>query len=515
METVLRGPWTEAVTLPGLGAELLEGLGVRGAAIFDTWLLGQQRYLAAASDAILHEAALSSMSVGELEKAIGYAVRAATMSPLDENHQALLIRLYRLLGDNESAVRQFQACQLHFNRELGVPPGTAIEAAFQMVTPVTREHADEATIEAVLEAGSAAVAAGVLAAGVSSLRRATLLADGAGATSLRVHGRLALAEAYVHALGGLDEEGLAQLYEADQIAQDHGLPGAMAYARAELGYVDFLRGRYDRAERWLSDSIRLAGGELPVLAKATTYLGCVASDRAHYSHATALLTEAVELGRRAGESRREAFAWSMLGRINLLHGRLDQASEELDTSITLAGREHWLSFLPWPQALSGEVQLLRGDLDGASRVLHQAFARACQLGDPCWEGISARSLALVADAQGEPERPFEIAADARVRANRLADPYVWLEGYILDAECELGLRHRHPDTERWVEAMGTLAARTGMRELMARSMLHAAALGGDGSMAAAMLLASRIDSPPLRRRVEQVATEARPVKPVH
>jgi hypothetical protein len=28
--------------------------------------------------------------------------------------------------------------------------------------------------------------------------------------------------------------------------------------RAELGYVDFLRGRYDRAELWLTDALKLA-----------------------------------------------------------------------------------------------------------------------------------------------------------------------------------------------------------------------------------------------------------------
>jgi hypothetical protein len=59
-----------------------------GAAAFETWLLAQQRHAAAASEAVLHEAALGSMARGALEAAIGYAVRAAAMSPLDENHQA-------------------------------------------------------------------------------------------------------------------------------------------------------------------------------------------------------------------------------------------------------------------------------------------------------------------------------------------------------------------------------------------------------------------------------------------
>ena len=92
----MKGTWMDAVGLPGLGADLLDGMTVKGAAAFETWLLAQQRHAAAASEAVLHEAALGSMARGALEAAIGYAVRAAAMSPLDENHQALLIRLYRM-----------------------------------------------------------------------------------------------------------------------------------------------------------------------------------------------------------------------------------------------------------------------------------------------------------------------------------------------------------------------------------------------------------------------------------
>ena len=91
---------------------------------------------------------------------------------------------------------------------------------------------------------------------------------------------------------------------------------------------------------------------------------------------------------------------------------------------------------------------------------------------------------------------------ARTRCNRLADPYVWLDGYILDAQCELGRRHGHPDTRLWVEAMRELASRTGMRELTVRSLLHGAALGNEGDTAAATLLAANIESPSSARLLD-------------
>jgi DNA-binding SARP family transcriptional activator len=479
-DLVVRGAWTDAVALPGLGAELLDGLTVRGAAAFETWLLAEQRRVAAASEAILHEAALGSMARGDLGAALGYAVRAAAMRPLDENHQALVIRLYRLAGDDEGAERQYAACVATFRDELGVAPGAAVRSAMTETRHVPDEAVDDAGVEALIEAGQAAISAGAVDAGVRSLRGVVRLADRDDLTGPRVRARLILAEALIHSLGGLDEEGLATLYEADRIAAAHDLPEAVAQARAELGYVDFLRARYDRAEVWLTDALRYAGDLLPVRAKAMTYLGSVHSDRGDYDTAATLLEAAIRL---ADDPRREAYALAMLGRVSLFQGELDLAADRLDGAVALAERHHWLAFLPWPQALRGEVQLARGDPPGASRLLRQAFARACQLGDPCWEGLAARALALVAEATGGTARAFEILADARVRCNRRADPYVWLDLYILDAQCELGLRHGHPDTRAWVAALQELTARTGMRALADRARRHGAALGNPGDAA--------------------------------
>ena len=494
---VTSGSWITAVDLPGLGTELLEGLTVRDAAAFESWLLSQQRHVAAASEAILHEAALGSLSQGALYTAVGYAVRAAAMSPLDENHQALLIRLYRLAGDDVAAERQFAACRSMLATQLGIAPGPAVEAAMRE-TRFTREGAvDPISIQALVEAGSAAVSAGAVEAGVHSLRTAVRMADRADVATLRTSSRLVLAEALIHSLRGLDEEGLATLHAADAIALANHDHETVSRARAEIGYVDFLRARYNRAVRWLTEGLAFAAGSLAIQAKLTTYLGSVESDRGNYPQATSLLADAIELSRAAGDRRREAFARSMLGRVHLLRSDLNSAADELDVSIELAEQDHWLAFLPWPQALRGEVQLARADVSGAAELLQQAFARACHLGDPCWEGMAARGLALLAEANDETDSAFEILADARARCNRLADPYVWLDGYILDAQCELGRRHQHPATKQWVDTLRELASRTGMRELTVRSLLHSAAFGHQGDGAAAAMLAHDIDNPQL------------------
>lgn len=194
----------------------------------------------------------------------------------------------------------------------------------------------------------------------------------------------------------------------------------------------------------------------------------------------------------------------MLGRLHLLRGDLGPAAAHLQAALELATREHWLSYLPWPQALLGEVELARGDLGAATTLLEQAFARACSLGDPCWEGVSARGLALLAEACGDTDRAFALLDDAHLRATRLADSYVWLTGHVLDAQAALGLRHGHPSTDGWVDDLARLASRTGMRELVVRGLLHAASLGRPGTADAARLLAADVD-PRLTALVPAVA----------
>jgi DNA-binding SARP family transcriptional activator len=487
--------WREAVELPGLGAELLAGLAVPGSPGFESWLLFQRRRLLATAESVLHEAALASMARGDLSRAIHLAVRASTMSPLDENHYALLIRLYRLAGDNAGARAQYDACVTLLRQELGVAPGPAIEAALRDPLPTAEAAADPVTVEAAMEAGVTAVAAGAIQAGIVSLRTAISLADRVDNPGLRVRSRLHLAETLIHSIGGFDEEGLATLYEADRIATAAGARREAARVRAELGYVDILRARYDRARVWLTEALE---SDLPsTVVRATIYLGQLESDRADYPAAQRLLTAGVELARSASEPRMESYAWAMLGRIDMLRGSLESADERLLRSINLAQRHQWLSFLPFPQAILSEAQLLSGTTVTASENARQAFARACLLGDPCWEGFSARTLGLLAAAAGEADRAFALFADAWSRANRVADPYAWLSVCILDAQCSLGLRHGHPSTSDWVEAMMERAARSDMQEFVVRAMLHRAALGSPGDAAAAAALATAIDNPRL------------------
>lgn len=505
VERVLHGDWSDALDMPIIGNELLEGFDSIGSPEFELWLLAQRRRVATSAEAMVHEAALALLGRGEYDRAIPMAQSLVATNPYNESHQAVLIRAYAMGGDPEAARHQMSACTRLFAKELGVAPGPAVRAAALARSEPHLAETEPATVKAVIEAGSAAMAAGAPEAGVLSLRSGVALADTLGDAHLRAISRISLADALVHAVRGEDEEGALLLHEAEVIASDAGESDLRAQATIELGFIDMLGARYDRAEYWL-DRARKLTSDPALVARAACYLGVVESDRANYDRSHELLASSVDTAGAAGDARRQAYAKSMLGRISLLQGDLESAVNHLEQAIVWAQNENWLSFLPWPQALLGEALLEEGDNESARQVLEQAFARACQVGDPCWEGVSGRGLALLAEGGGETERAFEILLDARRRCVRLSDTYLWGEAYILEAQCALGVSHEHESVGEWIASLYDLSSRTGMRELTVRAMTHRSRLNGDDNLAAVANLAAEIPNPRLH---EFVGSEGR------
>ena len=497
VEVVTLGTWAEALCVPGLGRELLEGMSFARSPSFDVWLATERRHLQATAEAVLREAALARLAAGAATEAADLAGRLVRQNPLDENFQALLVRSLAAAGDGVGAARQVAACRELFQRELGVSPGATLDAAMRTATatPTARPATGRAAAIAQIDAGEAAIGAGALDAGLQCLRRAIVEADAIGDAVLRARARVALGGALVHAARGRDEEGATALHEALAIGQDAAAPFAGAACR-EIGYVEFLRGRYERALVWLRRAAPLAGDDRAEQARIAIVHGAALSDTAHYAAAITMLRDAEALAGSVGDLKQVAYALSMSGRALLLHGDLQAAIEALDRSIAMA-RQGWTAFVPWPQSLRAEVDLMCGDVGAAAQRFEHAFALGCQLGDPCWEGIAGRGLGRVAIARGESQRGVEILVDSIARCVRLPDAYLWGKAYALDVLCGVAAAHAMPQASAWVDELQGLAARSGMRELTVRSHLHRAALGDRASAAAARLLACEIDNPAL------------------
>jgi DNA-binding SARP family transcriptional activator len=491
------GTFDRAV-LGELRDELLEGLSFSSSPGFESWLMVERRRMAGAAEALLHETALSDLAAGRLDSAVALASDAVQFNPLDESHHELLVRALALSGDQAAAIAHADRCDEMFRDQMGVAPSPSVRRAAYTSDRLTGRAPAGGRASALghLEAGEAAAAAGSVESALERLRRACSEAAACGDQELRARALVALGGALVEAVRGRDEEGAAVLHQAIAVAERAGARASSMAAHRELGYIAVQAGRRGRAAVWLSKAETIAEGDSE-LASVRAVQGMNFSDMADYGPAITYLTESVERAEAAGDSRRAAWSLSLLGRIHVLRGDDAAARADLDRSLQLVGSEHWLSFRPWPETWRASGDMRSGDFDGAAERLEHAFALACQMDDPCWEGISACAIGLLEVRRGRAGEARVWLDEARLRSTRVPDRYEWVHGYVLDALVDTAVRAGDGAARDLTGQLQALAARTGMRELVVRSLIHLGALGDHGALAAARVLVEEIDNPVL------------------
>ena len=499
VDVLNRGSWREALALPGLGRELMEGLSFRSSPGFELWLESERRHVAGTTSAVLHQAALALLAMGDVGGATRHAAELVRLNHFDENAHVLLVRCLSAAGDRAGAERRVEACRELFRRELGVEPSAALRTAAEPMPgePLRARVSGAAAVRTLLEAGDAALAAGAVETGVQRMRSAVASARGIADPEALARALVALGGALVHSARGRDEEGAAALHEATTLAETLGLDDVAATGWREISWVQFLRAQYERAEASLTLTAELASGNEIELAWVDVTRGACRHDTGDYAAAGELLRSGVERSLLLPGGQPLAMALTMLGRYHLFRGELDDAVRHLDWALEEVRARAMTAFVSWPEAFRGEIDLMRGDVDAAQVRFEHAFALGCQVGDACWESIGLRGLGLVAAARGDLTRALEHLVDAPKLCRRLPDTYLWIEAYALDALCAITSEHRVASGSRWLDELEAITARRGIRELLLRATVYRARLGDPGAVDVARSLAAQIDNPAL------------------
>ncbi len=495
----LRNPAVGSLDASEAPRELLDSMSFPGCAGFETWLLVERQGLAARVEAVFREDGLAKLAAGRPNEAVQVAARLVEVNPYQESNHVLLVRALAMTGDRRATMQAAASAADFLRREMGAEPSPALQEATRASIGAASVPASlgVAAARAQLEAGKAAIAAGAVDAGLDCLRRCVDELRFGADNSLLASALCELGAALVHTVRGRDEEGAMILHEAMEQAR-RSSPDVAARACRELGFVDVQAGRRDRAAIWLAQArtYASAAGQDDELAAIAGVEGMNLSDRAKYPDALAVLTDSVDRALHCHSGRQAAWSASLIGRIHCLRGDYDQAGEALTQSLELVRRERWVAFRPWPEAFSAEVDLQYGRDETAQRRLAEAFALACQLGDPCWEAITARAMGLI-EARRDPTAALVTLLDAKARCVRWPDTYQWVHGYILDAVCHVAMTVDSSAAIAHAGQLLELAARTDMREFVYRAQLHRACLGIPGALDGAELALAGIENPSL------------------
>lgn len=498
VEILGKGSWLEAASLPCLGHELLDGMTFRSSPGFEDWLENERRRVAGTTAAVMHEAALALLARGDVEAARGHAAHLVRLNPYDENAHVLLVRSLRASGDADAAHRQVEACTSLFRQELGIEPSPAlVSAAAEPLASAGTRVSGPSAVNVLIETGMAAVDAGAPEAGVARLRGAVASARRQDDPELLARSLVRLGQALVHSCRGTDEEGAAALHEGSALAERIGDRRLAATGWRETGWIQFLRGRYDRAETTLARAAQLADGDEEELAWIEVILGTCRSDVGDYANASRLLRSATARSEALQRPEALGYAWTMHAKLHVLRNELDEATALLDQALELVEARGLTSFRSWPESFRAEIDLRNGHVDAAGAAFEHAYALGCEIGDPCWESIAARGRGLVAVERGEVDRGLELLVEAPRLCRRLPDTYLWIEAYGLEALCGVAVEHGNGSAKRWVAELEAIAARRGLRDLLVRATVHRARLGEPGALEAARSLAAQVDNPAL------------------
>ncbi len=490
--------------LLSLRGELLEGLSVDGCPVFESWLTVERYRVSAAIEGRLRLAAIGLIASGRFDDAIAFASQTVSRNVLDEANHELLVRCLAGSGDETGAARQVAVCEDVMRREFGVAASPTLRAAARSRDSGRRlSLCDRSEVNSLLEAGRAAVAAGAMEAGLNCLYSAVDKA--AKGTDGGLHGRtlVALGGALVHGVRGQDGEGAIVLHEAVRVGSSVGDHRTVTIACRELGFIEVQAGHRPTATEWLQRATDLAEDD-DARASILGVRGMNVSDAGQYSEAIKLLSESVALAERCGDLRQQAWSLSILARAHMLRDERGQAVEAVDRSLELVDRQRWVAFRPWPLALKAELDLVGGSAEFVTEEIEQAWALSCQLGDPCWEGMTARVLGLLCAQRGDFVSAMTWLDAALRRCESVSDMYLWVKAYVLDSMIEVALATG--DGARALQLTGSLtalAARCDMAEFVVRAQLHRWRLGDAGALEAARLLAADVDNPALHRLVER------------
>jgi DNA-binding SARP family transcriptional activator len=491
-----------------IGGMLLDGVELRHCPSFDTWLLLARAHVAARSSEELRNRALKALAIGDAEAAVAVSGRAARLSPLDDAAQELFLRALVAAGHEGQASVHLAQCIATFARE-GLEPSPALRAAARGRGPRPRTGLRASVVaRSLFRAGEAALSAGAADAGVETLRRAAEEAERARNPALEAEVLSALGGALVHAVRGFDGEGAVVLHRALVLARTAQRPDIAAESLRELAFVDVLAGRHASAERALCEASEQAGtvADDALKARILATQGMNAADRGRHIAAAALLSESADTAGRVGHRRQQIWSRGLLARSLLFSGNVEQARTAAQASIDQARHERWMAFLPWPQAVLAHVLVEEHDLDAARENAEEAFALACELADPCWEGMAARAIGVIETHAGNYAVARRWLTDARRRNDRVSDHYAWVSGYIGLADLELAVRDGSEGAGSAAARLRDDALHADLPEFLAWALVHEAEAGVASSVQLAAAAAEGLADPALHRRLRALTT---------
>jgi DNA-binding SARP family transcriptional activator/Tfp pilus assembly protein PilF len=275
------------------------------------------------------------------------------------------------------------------------------------------------------------------------------------------------------------QEANKHLQQALILAREAGERAAQARALGNLGNVGRAQGRYQEAAGYYQQALavdREAGGDL-AQARALSNLGAVTRLQGHYDVAAGYLRQALTSARETGDRIVETLALSELGYCETAVRSYRQAAGHLVQSLALAREIGWRMVEAHCFGGLGQVQFGRGRRPQATVLLQQAVTLCRESGDRSGEAEMLGYLGEVQLADGQPEQAGRHYAAALGLAAHIGDQYQQARAHHGLATCGDATGDHDQARDHWRQALAILVGIGSAEADQVRARL--AALGAD------------------------------------
>ena len=200
-------------------------------------------------------------------------------------------------------------------------------------------------------------------------------------------------------------------------------PAVRATALRAAGWLAFQRGDHEAARPLLEEAVGLSrtAGDTRTLGLALTGLGVAGSWNADadQNRLTAVLTEALDLWRAVDWPVGQHMALVNLGFTAYKVGNLAEAESYQRAALAIAEHIQAPYRLGSSYALVGQIELRRGNMQPAARLIKRALRQFQRIDDPLMTAHCLWGIALVASAEGDHARAANLlgATAARLDAS--------------------------------------------------------------------------------------------------
>jgi predicted ATPase/class 3 adenylate cyclase len=230
----------------------------------------------------------------------------------------------------------------------------------------------------------------------------------------------------IHQLIGERKKAREHFQQALQLATGHQLMPKIIECEIKLAVTWTVQAEYFQALEWLEKGRAHAveANELNGLCDTLNEIGIVHWRLANFDQSSDYFQQSIDLARKLGDKKREAYALSMLAQVRAQTGRIIEARDIFEASLVLAREIKDIRRIAGIANNFALTNYYQGNYETAQKLLEESLEIVREVGDKRGEALSLNNLGNIEYVKNDFETAKKYYGEALALGREMDDNYV-------------------------------------------------------------------------------------------